>query len=230
MAWSCGGRSNIELVNNLKRKNDSVTSLEFACGWMLIFRFMTSAKFAVWFTVSLLLQCGAGATLFKDPRVEAAMLSCDRKNYCPRDPFNDCPQPIGQKCLLPCPIILIPCAISHAHSRRLQRNHQRTTHGATSSRPQQRQHIHRANTPRALQRTPSPPAPRLFSCRTMIASVSSSPPSRPHAKPRQTPRHALQQPVRRDSPLPSPPQQHTVPKRLPIRQPQITTGRVAVCS
>uniref|UniRef100_A0A7S0MZW5 protein-L-isoaspartate(D-aspartate) O-methyltransferase n=1 Tax=Cryptomonas curvata TaxID=233186 RepID=A0A7S0MZW5_9CRYP len=54
MAWSCGGRTNLELVTNLKR-----------------------------------------AVLFKDPRVEAAMLSCDRKNYCPRDPYNDSPQPIG---------------------------------------------------------------------------------------------------------------------------------------
>ncbi len=38
----------------------------------------------------------SGAALFKDPRVEAAMLSCDRKNYCPRDPYNDSPQPIGK--------------------------------------------------------------------------------------------------------------------------------------
>jgi len=70
MAWTCSGRTNVELIQKLK-----------------------------------------AAAIIKSPRIEAAMLAVDRKNFTPRngDPYLDAPQSIGYSATISAPHM-------HAHA------------------------------------------------------------------------------------------------------------------
>ena len=98
MSWRCGGKTNLELVENLARA--AIVSLSPRpsaprCPSRCPSRCLTHPGFGLcagppglW----LLLTC---CWQIKEPRVIAAMTAVDRAAYCPTKPYVDSPQRIG---------------------------------------------------------------------------------------------------------------------------------------
>ena len=114
MAWRSSGRTNAELVRNLRGKFFrlyvwlfwSWSNSKYWCGnivrirkWYVLFDVNESAlEFCCDFH-----GCHLAQRIISSNRVEQAMLATDRAFYAPQNPYQDSPQPIGYSATISAP-------------------------------------------------------------------------------------------------------------------------------